>query len=134
MIKEKTCLVEKAVVHRILDRSFEVIVPRYGIQRRVYIEDLIDRDLALGSQLSNASLKIYWKPDATEFVEFRDYDPSILIVKDVRVSVPDQKNALIQKIQVFDDIVVRIEVDMTKSPPVHRVYAEHPNSPFFYKT
>jgi len=96
---------ETAIVRRVQQRSFEVIVPKYGIEKMVWVEDLVDRDLVGGCEYNETknSLKIEWKESEGE-------------------------EAVSQEIQVFDQIPVRIEIDMKKSPPEIKIIAVLPGA------
>jgi exoribonuclease R len=42
---------ETAIVHKVMERSFDVLIPKYGIEKRVWIEDIVDRDLVFAREL-----------------------------------------------------------------------------------
>ncbi|KAJ3323006.1 DIS3-like exonuclease 2 [Boothiomyces sp. JEL0866] len=101
-------IVEEAIICQIGSRSFDVVVPRYGIEQRVYVEDSVDLGQAVGceSLQEDRKLAIYWKKDG--------------------VHTDNMSNCLKQVVKLFDTVKVLITVDMSKSPPVQKLYARPP--------
>lgn len=55
-------IIEDAIVYDIGSRSFDVLVPKYGIEKRVWVEDAIQENLVAGCRFSPTenTLSLYW--------------------------------------------------------------------------
>jgi protein SSD1 len=86
----------KAVVYNIGSRSFDVVVPRYGIEGRVWIEDSITEGQAIGVQYDdeNFELKVHWDSKT-------DYE----------------------LIKMFKEVYVKVYCNIKVSPPRLKIYA-----------
>jgi hypothetical protein len=61
-------IIEDAIVTELGTRSLDVVVPRFGIEKRIWIEDLVEEGSARGCHLDSKSmaLKIHWnRPETT---------------------------------------------------------------------
>ncbi|KAI8807968.1 hypothetical protein BJ742DRAFT_295003 [Cladochytrium replicatum] len=56
-------LLVEALVYNIMPRSFDILIQRYGIEKRVWIEDLVDRGEIYGSRWDekNLGVVLFWK-------------------------------------------------------------------------
>lgn len=63
---------EEAMVVETGERSFDVIVPRYGLEKRVWLEDLVDDDEIVGSayDADTMKLKVAWRKKETTLADF----------------------------------------------------------------
>jgi exoribonuclease R len=54
---------ETAIVHKVQERSFDVLIPKYGVEKRCWVEDIVDRGLADGCVFNETkgSLVVHWK-------------------------------------------------------------------------
>ncbi|KAJ3271475.1 DIS3-like exonuclease 2 [Terramyces sp. JEL0728] len=99
-------IVEEAIICQIGSRSYDVVVPRYGIEQRVYVEDSMDLGQAIGceSMQGERGLAIYWKKDGAQ--------------------TDGVHNGAKQIVKLFDRVQVLISVNMEKSPPVLKLFAQ----------
>jgi hypothetical protein len=69
---------EEAMVVDVGERSFDVIVPRYGLEKRVWLEDLVDGDEVVGSAFDAEALKlkVAWKKKGADLGDFITETPS----------------------------------------------------------
>ncbi|KAJ3280299.1 hypothetical protein HK104_000770 [Borealophlyctis nickersoniae] len=58
-------IVEDALVYNVGSRSMDVMVPRFGIEKRVWVEDLVELGAVVGSEFDEEKLKmkIYWNKE-----------------------------------------------------------------------
>ncbi|KAJ3213909.1 hypothetical protein HDU67_002315 [Dinochytrium kinnereticum] len=56
-------IVSSALVYKVGDRSFDVLIGEYGIEKRVWVDDLVESGDILACQLDtyNNALTIYWR-------------------------------------------------------------------------
>ncbi|KAJ3311013.1 DIS3-like exonuclease 2 [Boothiomyces sp. JEL0838] len=106
--KLKGPIIEEAIICQISSRSFDVVVPRYGIEQRVYVEDSMDLGQVIGceSQPEQRKLSIYWKKQGE--------------------NADNISNSVKQVVKMFDRLSVLITVDMSRSPPVLKLFAQPP--------
>ncbi|KAJ3388848.1 hypothetical protein HDU92_001336, partial [Lobulomyces angularis] len=153
-LDKETKLIEMAVVYKVGNRSFDVLVTKFGIEKRVWVEDLIDRELIKGSDYdqSEGSLKIYWKAFQSEEEKLemknnnnnkkeKNVDQQLDSIENIsnkfqRLSidyesseslVQAEEEDFIQEVKVFDQIPVKVEVNM-KGLKIF-LYLNHPNDP-----
>ena len=137
-------LYEYAIVTEIGNRSVDVIVPRFGIEKRVWVEDLVSEDQAAGCQFDSKtiSLKVHWKTKESSMSSLiRKMGDTNLENKKMATEddkddnwedVKDIPKIKIQKIQMFDTIKVRIKPLLERSPPALQLHLVYPTQE--YKT
>ncbi|KAI8897838.1 hypothetical protein BC833DRAFT_592225 [Globomyces pollinis-pini] len=119
----------KAYINGIESRAFDVLVPRFGIETRVWIEDSIDRGEVIGieSRMENCELVIHWKVPASVEVPDAIQPPSIKNGEEDNVSDPlEHVISHTQIIGLFDSVQVLITTDIERSPPTFKLYAVPP--------
>ena len=57
---QSTPLVEEAIVNNVLDRAFDVIILKFGIVSRVYLDQLPLEGFKFSSQAERRSLQLKW--------------------------------------------------------------------------
>ncbi|KAI9202792.1 uncharacterized protein BJ171DRAFT_511967 [Polychytrium aggregatum] len=129
-------ITEPALVYNVASRSFDVIVEKYGLEKRVYVEDLVDEGLALGSHYDGQGLALYifWIRDATgapavdETVSHEDYSDMLskLAADRSYKQEIDQSRIYVQKVGMFERIPIRIIPNMDKSPVDIRIVGAAP--------
>jgi protein SSD1 len=86
----------KGYVMDVGTRSYDVFIPEFGLEKRVWIEDLIDDNIrGVQSDTDNLTLKIVWNKGE-------------------------------QIVTMYDHVNVVITTDITKSPPMVKVLAQSP--------
>lgn len=70
--EEGAPLYEEGMVVDVGERSFDIIVPRYGLEKRVWLEDLVDGDEIVGSAFDGEllKLKVAWKKKGADLGDF----------------------------------------------------------------
>jgi hypothetical protein len=130
-------LVEDALVVEVGERSFDIMVPKYGLEKRVWIEDNFDVGQVMGSSYDASKMKltVYWKL-------LEGCNPWKLPVKEVELEEKLAKEAELPKvppnidpativkqvINVFSKVRVRIMPMVKLSPVDFKVYAVHPDA------
>ena len=97
-------VIEEAFVYQVGSRSVDVLVPRYGLDKRLFVEDLLDLGVVQGSSFDEEvqNLKIHWAPKG-----------------DVPKTIKEYK--------VFDRVFVKMEPQFKQSPPTVKCYLMHPS-------
>ena len=112
-------IIANAFVNSIGSRSFDVLVPMYGIGTRVWLEDSMEQGKIAGieSDLENMKLKIHWKKSENGVTEEE-------LVEDTNSTDGlDTSKYFTQTLGLFDSVKVLILVDMKRSPPSYKLYA-----------
>ena len=123
--EQKVGIIAEALVNNVGSRSFDVVVPTFGIETRVWLEDSMDQGKIAGieSDVDNLKLKIHWKRlvELEEEVDLdgRDGEPATAGL--------DLKRHFTQVVGMFDSVQVQVVVDMKKSPPGYKLFAVQPN-------
>ncbi|KAL5035285.1 hypothetical protein BDEG_23256 [Batrachochytrium dendrobatidis JEL423] len=136
-------IIAEAYVQDVGTRSYDVLVPSYGIDQRVWIEDAVETGEILGvvSDEENAQLQVYWKrcDDDDESIEaltqglktldMTTQHDSMQDLRESEIASPfDPKTTKIQVIQMYTRVFVKIIVDMSQrmSFKLSAIYP-HPN-------
>lgn len=121
---ESNDLIEEAFVFKISSRSFDVLVPKYGLERRIYVEDLIDSSVAHGCGFDNATgtLKIFWK--SSKLAGNIEQQMTNLSLDGEEAA--GTQDASMQRIKVFDKVLVRIQVMNSRTPWDVKLFAVPP--------
>ncbi|KAH6576733.1 hypothetical protein BASA60_004367 [Batrachochytrium salamandrivorans] len=135
-------IIAEAFVQDVGSRSYDVMVPQYGIDQRVWIEDAIDAGDALGvvSNEEKVCLTVYWRRKEEDMTSVDSSDELSLRMNGLQVSqetslaepmslaednqstnadndVPfDPKKTKVQVIKMFARVFVRIVVSMNRGP------------------
>jgi hypothetical protein len=142
-------LCEFAIVTEVGNRSVDVIVPRFGIEKRVWIEDLIAENSAIGCQLDSKTitLKVHWKKVKTPFtlvqskmenIKLDDQNNNAVVIAEddnddnwediIEGQTPPEVH--IQSIRMFDTIKVRIKPLLERSPPTLQLLLSYPTETY----
>jgi DIS3-like exonuclease 2 C terminal/S1 domain len=115
-------ILAEAWVNGIGSRAFDVLVPRFGIQSRVWLEDSMDLKQVAGieADAEKGKLKIHWKIKHVEITE--GVDPE----GEERTMGLDPKLHKTQMIGMFDKVEVLIVANMSQSPPSYKLFAVCP--------
>lgn len=142
-------LCEFAIVTEIGNRSVDVIVPRFGIEKRVWIEDLVAENTAKGCQFDSKTmtLKVHWKKVKNP-ISLLESNLNELSVEDQKknevIAVEDDKDDNwedikegettpdfeVQSIRMFDTIKVRIKPQLERSPPTLQLLLLYPTDTY----
>lgn len=123
---QETCspdgILADAYVNGVGTRAFDVIVPKFGIESRVWLEDSMDQGHIAGVQadVENQKLIVHWK--RLQPVVEGDVEQ-----KEESFSGVDSSLHLTQTIGMFDSVKVLIVTDMKKSPPTYKLFAVCPD-------
>jgi hypothetical protein len=131
------------------NRSVDVIVPRFGIEKRIWIEDLIAENSAIGCQLDSKTitLKVHWKSIKTSFSSLQSKIRRIKLddqnENEVLISEDDNDDnwedviegetppeIYIQSLRMFDTIKVRIKPLLERSPPTLQLLLSYPTETY----
>ncbi|KAI9091261.1 hypothetical protein DFS34DRAFT_653633 [Phlyctochytrium arcticum] len=138
----KDGLLVDAVICTVGTRAYDVLIPAYGIESRVWLEDSIETGEVVGCEeianMGNAGagpsgLRVFWKKDGV---------PEKVVEPETAVSSPsprppgtpttkrrvDLKTVESQTIRLFDPVVVRVVPILDKSPPTFKVHAVRPGT------
>ncbi len=138
-------VLEDAIVIELGTRSLDVIVPRFGIEKRIWVEDLVEEGLVRGCHLEgkSMSLKIHWnKPDLPADTDLAESIENLQInqenILDGDTSKPsgeslagkdkDKKtgSVKVQAIRMFDAVRVKVIPLMERSPPQIKLLIVYP--------
>ncbi|KAJ3301829.1 hypothetical protein HDV03_000296 [Kappamyces sp. JEL0829] len=128
-------VVADAFVNGVGSRAFDVIVPQFGIETRVWLEDSMDLGHIAGVEpdVENNKLKVHWMKRQEEEVNLgQEYKaksgkPKSTAGTDAEATTGlDPSKYFTQVIGMFDQVCVRIVVDMKKSPPSYKLFAVKP--------
>lgn len=111
-------IMAEAWVNGVGSRAFDVLVPKFGIQSRVWLEDAMDLKQVVGVEADGekGKLKIHWKIDPTEDAPDKEEHTAGL----------DPKLHVTQIIGMFDKVQVLIVTNMMLSPPSYKLFAVAP--------
>jgi exoribonuclease R len=106
-------IIAEAYVNGIGSRSFDVLIPSYGIETRIWLEDSLERGEIAGVESNGDSqkLKVYWLRERRRTIDN---------------STASANDHYSQTIGMFDKLNVLIIADMKKSPPSYKVFAVPP--------
>lgn len=142
-------LCEFAIVTEIGNRSVDVIVPRFGIEKRVWIEELVAENSAIGCQLDSKTitLKVHWKKvkntnasieSKMDSLKLEDQKGNELVMAEddndenwedvVEGETPPEIH--VQSIRMFDTIKVRIKPLLERSPPTIQLLLSYPTETY----
>lgn len=89
-------MIVEAYVNDVGTRAFDVLVPRYGIESRVWVEDSVASGEVTGVEVQEGmQLKVHWVKGE-------------------------------QTIKMFDVLKVRVAIDMSRSPTTYKLFAVCP--------
>ncbi|KAI8980422.1 hypothetical protein BDB01DRAFT_724964 [Pilobolus umbonatus] len=138
---QKKPILCKAIITHVLKDAIEILVTDYGLEKRIYMDSLpIERFVYDGEK---NTISAFWKEDVTEYevVEddvsntlYSDQDVDDDVASKVVIQIPDnitrenvtQSDKRMQLFQTFDKVDVRIEVNVTKSPPIVQLFLHNP--------
>ncbi|RCI07107.1 hypothetical protein CU098_011604 [Rhizopus stolonifer] len=130
-----------AIVTQVLKDSFDILVPEYGIEKRIYMDSIPITKHVYDGNKNNQS--VYWKENVDsswEWDQKRRNDKSGVEIIDKHiylkgaVDIPKEllvENALdkenrMQRFNTFSKLNVRIQVNVERSPPLVNVYPINP--------
>ena len=138
-------LCEYAIVTEIGNRSIDVIVPRFGIEKRVWIEDLVSENSAIGCKLDSKTmtLKVHWKKTKNSLSslssKLQDMKLEDQLKNEVLLAEDDNDDnwedltendtpveTKVQSIRMFDTVKVRILPLLERSPPTLQLILLYP--------
>ncbi|KAL2919192.1 hypothetical protein HK105_201467 [Polyrhizophydium stewartii] len=125
------------------ERSYDVLVPRYGIERRVWVEDAMEAGDVIGvtSDKDSLVLTVFWHrraddPAATQawageepeegVVALSEQMGGLSVADDAPAAPLDPRKTRVQRVCVFDKVVVRIQTFLDRSPPSFKLLPVYP--------
>lgn len=120
-------ILAEAFVNGVGSRAFDVLVPQFGIESRIWLEDSMDQSQIAGveSDKGNGKLKVHWLLDQSK-IEVNDEEVGDGDVQE-RTDGLDSAKHFTQTIGMFDKVEVLIVTDMTRSPPTLKLRAVAPS-------
>jgi protein SSD1 len=114
-------IIADAHVNQVGTRAFDVIVPKYGIETRVWLEDSLELGEIGGieSDEENNKVTIHWKREIV--------DDNLVADESDAVTGVDRSKYFTQIVGMFDSVRVRIVADVQKSPPSLKLFAVRPS-------
>lgn len=131
--------IEEGIVCKVANRSFDVLIPNCGMDKRCWVEDLVEKDLVFGCEFNELKsiLTIHWKPlgGAGSDGGVGGKGGNSLLQQMGSLSLSNNNDStsdvgsgsgVVQQIQVFEKVKVSLVVQFARSPPEIKIIAVHP--------
>ncbi|KAI8886177.1 RNB-domain-containing protein [Backusella circina FSU 941] len=130
----------KAIVTSLDKEAIEVLVPDYGIEKRIFMDALPLSRFVYNPK--NFTLNAYWKANIEVNLEWEEqrkatpleglptgaelYKSSVPVTPELLAEQNIDKNTRMQRFSVLGEIEVRLQTDLERSPPATFVFPVNP--------